>query len=77
MRRWSETGQQEDIEEMIEVYDNLVPFHIQQKIYYMTVNSHYELGWGDRDDISQERLKTLLIILNLEFVLFQFVLYQI
>ena len=56
MRRWSETGQQEDIEEMIEVYDNLVPFHIQQKIYYMTVKSHYELGWGDRDDISQERL---------------------
>ena len=41
---------------MIEVYDNLVPFHIQQKIYYMTVKSHYELGWGDRDDISQERL---------------------
>ena len=22
----------------------------------MTVKSHYELGWGDRDDISQERL---------------------
>ena len=56
MRRWSETGQQEDIEEMIEVYDNLVPFHIQQRVYDMIIKSHFKLGWADRSDISTDRL---------------------
>ena len=41
---------------MIEVYDNLVPFHIQQRVYDMIVKSHFILGWADRDDISTDRL---------------------
>ena len=41
---------------MIEVYDDLVPIHIQQRIYTMIINSHFKLGWPDRDDISHDRL---------------------
>ena len=41
---------------MIEVYDNKVPYHIQQAVYGMILNSHYKLGWGDRIDISLDRL---------------------
>lgn len=36
---------------MIEVYDNTVPFHIQQHAYDFILNSHFKIkGWEDRDD---------------------------
>ena len=40
---------------MIEVYDDLVPMHIQQRIYTMIQNSLWNIGWEDRKDISTDR----------------------
>ena len=41
---------------MIEVYDDIVPFHIQQGVYDMILKSHFRLGWGDRSDISADKV---------------------
>tara|TARA_Y100000114_G_C11553478_1_gene228328 strand:+ start:55 stop:546 length:492 start_codon:yes stop_codon:yes gene_type:complete len=41
---------------MIEVYDDIVPFHVQQAVYGMIINSNFRLGWGDRSDISADKV---------------------
>lgn len=37
---------------MFKVYDNIVPFYIQQNIYDFCINSYYKIkGWNDRNDL--------------------------
>jgi len=41
---------------MIEVYDDTVPFHIQQHVYDFITNSNFRIkGWEDRDDLEIEK----------------------
>ena len=41
---------------MIKVYDNIVPFHVQQFVYEFIVSSSFRIkGWEDRDDIEIEK----------------------
>ena len=41
---------------MIEIYDDKVPFYIQQNIYNFILNSNFRIrGWFDRDDIEGDK----------------------
>ena len=41
---------------MIKVFDNKVPFHIQQHVYHFILNSSFRIkGWEDRDDVEIEK----------------------